>query len=82
MSPEFDEGPFIRETVKVTGAELKPLEETPQGLWRNFESVLRAHDEPVHSMTALVSYALMRETRRQGIKVVLNGQGADETLAG
>ncbi|PYX50748.1 MAG: asparagine synthase (glutamine-hydrolyzing) [Acidobacteria bacterium] len=82
MSPEFDESRFIRETVEVTGAELKPLEETPQGLWRNFESVLRAHDEPVHSMTALVSYALMRETRRQGIKVVLNGQGADETLAG
>jgi len=29
-----------------------------------------------------VSYALMRETARHGIKVVLNGQGADETLAG
>ncbi|TMH29998.1 MAG: hypothetical protein E6H66_19025, partial [Betaproteobacteria bacterium] len=31
---------------------------------------------------ALVSYQLMRATAKHGIKVILNGQGGDETLAG
>jgi asparagine synthase (glutamine-hydrolysing) len=39
-------------------------------------------DEPVHTMTALVSFQLMRATAMHGIKVILNGQGGDETLAG
>jgi asparagine synthase (glutamine-hydrolysing) len=82
MAPEFDERRYIGETIQYTGAKLMTLSSTPQQLWESLGEVLRFHDEPVHSMTALVSYALMRETARQGIKVVLNGQGADETLAG
>jgi len=39
-------------------------------------------DEPVHNMSALVGYSLMELARTSGTTVVLNGQGADETLAG
>lgn len=82
MAPEFDESAQIKDTVQRTGARLVRLEATPVGLWDTLNDAIWFHDEPVHSMTALVSYALMRETHRHGIKVVLNGQGADETLAG
>jgi asparagine synthase (glutamine-hydrolysing) len=33
-------------------------------------------------MMPLVGYELMRLTAQSGVKVILNGQGADETLAG
>lgn len=82
MSDAFDERRFIADTVQQTGAVLRPLTCSPRDLWDSLASALAAHDEPLHSMTALVGYALMKETHRQGIKVVLNGQGADETLAG
>lgn len=82
MSDAFDERRFIDETIVTTGATLRPLTATALSYWDALEPTLAANDEPVHSMTALVGYVLMRETRAHGIKVVLNGQGADETLAG
>jgi asparagine synthase (glutamine-hydrolysing) len=38
--------------------------------------------EPTAGATSYVHWRLMDEIRRQGIKVVINGQGADEALAG
>lgn len=39
-------------------------------------------DEPFFDPIAAVQYLLMREAQAQGIKVVLNGHGSDEILAG
>ncbi len=39
-------------------------------------------EEPFETPTALVQFLLMREAREHGVKVVLNGHGSDETLAG
>jgi asparagine synthase (glutamine-hydrolysing) len=82
IAPEFDESEYIRATVAQTGAQLTELKTSPQELWADLERMLWFQDEPVHSLTALVGFQLMRATAAQGIKVVLNGQGADETLAG
>ena len=46
------------------------------------EKLLWFQDEPVHTMTAVVGYQLMRLAASHGIRVVLNGQGADETIGG
>lgn len=82
MDPNFDERVYINATLEQTGARMTTLGCTPRQLWDSLPEVLRAHDEPFHSMTPLVGYQLMRLTAENGIKVVLNGQGADETLAG
>ena len=82
MDSRFDEQVYINATLQQTGAAMSPLQCTPQELWDTLPLALRAHDEPMHSMTALVGFQLMRLTAQHGIKVVLNGQGADETLAG
>lgn len=79
---QFDESRYIADTLRQTGARLVPLEMTPLQLWQSLPAVLAAQDEPVHSMTALVGYHLMGLARSHGVKVVLNGQGADETIAG
>lgn len=41
-----------------------------------------AMQEPVASTTVYAHWFLMRAVREQGIKVMLNGQGADEAMAG
>jgi asparagine synthase (glutamine-hydrolysing) len=38
--------------------------------------------EPVFSATAFAHYSLMKEIRKSGIKVVINGQGSDEAFCG
>ncbi|HET7457039.1 MAG TPA: asparagine synthase (glutamine-hydrolyzing) [Gemmatimonadaceae bacterium] len=82
MPSEFDESRYIELTQRQTGLALHPVDIDPLRLWDDLGRVLWYHDEPVHSPTALVGYAIYRAAAERGIRVVLNGQGADETLAG
>ena len=82
VSQEHDESRYIADTIQMTGAHLNKLELDPSLLLSKLERVLWYHDEPVHSMTALIGFELMGLAARTGVKVVLNGQGADETIAG
>jgi asparagine synthase (glutamine-hydrolysing) len=79
---DYDESQFIADTVAQTGAELKQVSTDPVQLWSTLDTVLWYHDEPVHSMTALVGFQIMKLAAGNGVKVVLTGQGADETLGG
>jgi asparagine synthase (glutamine-hydrolysing) len=82
QAPRFDESTYIGHTVDQTGATLVNLETSPQLLWADLERMLWHQDEPVHSMTAVIGYQLMRLAAQHGVKVILNGQGADETIGG
>lgn len=82
MADEYDEQRYITDTLAQTGAELRRLQVNPRDLWDRLPAFLRFQDEPVHSMTALIGYELMRLAASNGVKVILNGQGADETAAG
>jgi len=82
MAAEYDESRYIGDTLAQTGAVLRQLQVTPRQLWDRLPDFLRFQDEPVHSMTAMIGYELMRLARANGVKVVLNGQGADESAAG
>jgi asparagine synthase (glutamine-hydrolysing) len=79
---EFSEAAGIQLSIERTGAELNELVTTPQQLWDILPRAMWHHDGPVHSPTALVGFELMRLARSRGVKVVLNGQGADEVWAG
>jgi asparagine synthase (glutamine-hydrolysing) len=62
IAPEFDESEYIRSTVAQTRAQLIELETSPERLWADLERMLWFQDEPVHTLTALVSFQLMRAT--------------------
>ncbi|HEY9227468.1 MAG TPA: asparagine synthase (glutamine-hydrolyzing), partial [Gemmatimonadaceae bacterium] len=81
-TPEFDESAYIAETIRQTGATLVSWDGKIRDLWSNLPRVLHFHDEPLHSMNALVGFELMGLARERGAIVLLNGQGADETLGG
>jgi asparagine synthase (glutamine-hydrolysing) len=82
MSREHDESRYIADTIAQTGAHVVRMDKSPVELWDLMERVLWFQDEPVHAMPAFIGYALMELTAARGLKVILNGQGADETLAG
>lgn len=82
VAPEFDETQYIEATIEQTAATMVSLKTDPARLWSLLQEVLSFQDEPMHSMTPLVGYELMRLSAARGIKVILNGQGADETIAG
>ena len=82
LAKEFDESKYLAETLVQTHAQLRQLETSPAELWNDLRKVLWFQDEPVHTMTAVVGYQLMRLAASHGIRVVLNGQGADETIGG
>ena len=79
---EFDESPYIADTIRQTQAHLNLLETNPLQAWSTLGKVLHFHDEPVHAMSAVIGFELMGLAASKGVKVVLNGQGADEVIGG
>jgi asparagine synthase (glutamine-hydrolysing) len=45
-------------------------------------SIVRTQDEPFGSTSIVAQWFVMRAAKDAGLKVMLDGQGADETLAG
>jgi len=82
IAPEFDETRYIDDTIEQTRAPLIKLCTDPARLWDVLQEVLWFQDEPMHSITPLVGYELMRLSAANGAKVILNGQGADEVIGG
>jgi len=79
---EYDESKYISATLSQSQAQVELLHRDPCKLWDTIPKLLAYQDEPVHSMAPVVGFLLMELTARDGIKVVLNGQGADETAGG
>jgi asparagine synthase (glutamine-hydrolysing) len=82
MAEQFDETPQIRATLQQTGAHLVTLDSNPAAMWDAVRRHLWYQDEPVHSFTSVVGFKLMELAKSHNVKVLLNGQGADEVLAG
>jgi len=54
----------------------------PEDQWQIFEKLLRIYGEPIMLLPLLHTYALSRAIQKDGIKVVLTGNGADELFYG
>jgi asparagine synthase (glutamine-hydrolysing) len=80
--PDLDERPYIDAVVSATGC--TPHYVFPQGkrLAEELETWLWHQEEPVGGTGCYAQYCVARLAREHGIKVVLDGQGADELLAG
>jgi len=82
IDERFDETAEIQATIEATGASLHKLGGNVDSFLDKLDEVLRVHDEPFHSLNVLISYELYRMAADAGVKVILNGQGADESWAG
>src|SRR5438552_2902141 len=78
----FDERAFIADTLAQTGALLRRISLTPEETWDSLTEVLHFHDEPIISGWPIAGFHLMKLAANNSVKVVLDGQGSDEVLAG
>lgn len=77
----FDESRYIDEIVASTGVDAHRTEPSPEKLWDDIDRLVYMQDEPFGSLSIYAQYCVMRLAREQ-VKVVLDGQGADELMAG
>jgi asparagine synthase (glutamine-hydrolysing) len=77
----FDESRYIDEIVNATGVDSHRTEPDPAQLWDDIDRLVWVQDEPFGSLSIYAQYCVMRLAQKN-VKVVLDGQGADELLAG
>jgi asparagine synthase (glutamine-hydrolysing) len=77
----FDESRYIDEIVNVTGVDSHRIEPVPEQLRDDIDRLVWVQDEPFGSLSIYAQYCVMRLAQKN-VKVVLDGQGADELLAG
>jgi asparagine synthase (glutamine-hydrolysing) len=49
---------------------------------RDIAALIRHHEEPISSASVYAQYRVFEKAKAEGVKVLLDGQGADEVLAG
>ena len=79
---EYDETRFITPVLAQTGAMWHTTAATDAQLLEKAGAYFRVHDEPTHSLSPFAGYLVMELAAKANVKVLLNGQGADELLAG
>ena len=77
-----DESAHIQKVVKAF--DLKNYQTTPtaEGLVKDFERLCYHQEEPFGSSSIYAQFKVFELAKHQEVKVLLDGQGADETLAG
>jgi asparagine synthase (glutamine-hydrolysing) len=78
----FSESEHVDKVVASTGVASHRVTPTASDFAADFAAFLRAQDEPVPSLGMYSQYCVMKLAHGEGIKVLLDGQGADEALAG
>jgi len=77
----FDESRYIKDIAAATGVDAAMTEPAPDNLETDIRRLVYMQDEPFGSLSIYAQYCVMRLAQTK-VKVVLDGQGADELLAG
>lgn len=78
----FDEGPHIQRMAVWAGVRNHAVYPDPKNLPEEIEALTWQQDAPFHSSSIYAQWCVMRLARERGVTVLLDGQGADEVLAG
>lgn len=77
-----DETPFMKLVTDQTGAVPHYIFPRAEDIFQRASDITWHQDEPFGSTSIFAQWCVFEEARRVGIKVMLDGQGADEQLAG
>lgn len=78
----FDERNYIQKIIETTHPTAHFVFPDPDTLQKDLQSLISHQGEPFGSLSIFAQWCVMRKANEQGIKVLLDGQGADELLAG
>jgi asparagine synthase (glutamine-hydrolysing) len=79
---EKDESSYIQSVTNKLKTDNFKIEPTIDGLINDFEKVCYHQEEPFSSSSIYAQYKVFELAKQNNVKVLLDGQGADETLAG
>jgi len=82
QDPRLDERHYIKAVVDATGCQSHYVFPSGEGFAKDLEQWVWHQEEPVGGSGVYAQYCVARLARENGIKVLLDGQGADEQLAG
>ena len=77
-----DERALARAVAHAAGADHHEILVTERDFWRHLPAIAGTMDDPVADYACLPTYLLAKAARRQGLKVILCGEGGDEIFAG
>ena len=80
--PAYDERRYVRAVTEATGAVSHLAVPDGGDFWSVFDRLTAAQDEPTAGPGLYSQWKVMELAHRAGLKVLLDGQGGDETLAG
>ena len=79
---EFDESSYARLVAESAGAQATFVTPGPEALLDTLDDLVWHQDEPFLSASIFAQWCVFEAARRAGVIVMLDGQGADETLGG
>lgn len=79
---EKDELEYAREITALFGLKHYHVSVTADDLVRDWEKISFHQDEPMGSSSTIAQYKVYELAKKNEVTVLLDGQGADETLAG
>ena len=80
--PAVSEERWMKIVARETGVVPHTVEATPQELRADLDRLIEVQGEPFGGTSIYAQYRVFRLAREAGIKVMLDGQGADELFAG
>jgi len=79
---ELDEGKWIADVSNKTNYTNNEVWPDPSTFLKELEKMIWHHEYPPGSASVFAQWCVMKLPRTKGVKVLLDGQGADEYLAG
>jgi asparagine synthase (glutamine-hydrolysing) len=79
---QFSERRYMDEVARDTSLEMTYVEIPPERFADSLATIVRQQDEPFGSTSIAAQWFVFEAARRGGMKVMLDGQGADEVLGG
>ncbi len=80
--PASDEGKWIDLVIGAARVDAHNVWPTGEGLFEDLSQLFWHQEEPFSSSSVYAQWSVMRLAKQRGVTVLLDGQGADETLAG
>ncbi len=80
--PKYNELPFVEELIKGLPIDLIIIDGSKENVIQHIDDVIKVQEEPFGSASVVLQYLLMEKAKSMNCKVLLDGQGGDESLLG
>lgn len=78
----FSELKYVKKLIENLNVELIKIDVNSNDLKKYIDDTIRTQEEPFGSLSVVLQYILMKKAKSLNCKVLLDGQGGDETLLG